>query len=335
MAWVSSRNARLATAALLAMLVATTPARSQQESVAESLFRQGREEMKRGEPALACPKFEESYRLDPSAGTLLNLGLCEAALGHTATAWTKLHQFLDVAPDGDARLRLARENIAKLETQLSWVQLVVDQSVEPLVVQLDDVELRDVSLSQAVPVNPGDHSVRVSLQSGESNETRFQIRAAEKLNVTVPLPSRRSLPESSFRPPLLTPTVEPPPSGTPARVAKRAPTPKNGNGERAVAYTLGAIGATGLVTSGIFGLLALRDKNVARAHCPHRECQDQTGLDAVQSGARNETVSTAAFVVGAVGVATGAALLWHAGRVTAGLAVGPNSATLALLGVIQ
>src|SRR5436190_14534460 len=89
---------RLAVMTIFTLLTATTTARSQRESVAESLFRQAREEMKRGEAAAACPKFEESYRLDPSIGTLLNLALCEEALGHSATAWTKLRQFLDSAP---------------------------------------------------------------------------------------------------------------------------------------------------------------------------------------------------------------------------------------------
>jgi len=320
----------LGAATLLAALIATAPAAAQQESVAESLFRQAREEMKRGEPAAACPKFEESYRLDPAAGTLLNLALCEEALGNTATAWTKLRQFLDSAPAGDNRLAVAQEKIAKLEAELPWVQLVIDGGDDQMIVQLDDVELRNASLSQAIAVNPGEHVVRVKRATGEANETPFRIRAAEKLDMRIPAPARLAPPvtpqvgEQLAQPPRKEAATTNP--NTPSHIRK---------GERAVAYGFGAVGIAGLITSGVFGLMALHDRNVVHEQCPKSECENQAGLDATESGARNEKVANVALVVGALGLATGGILFWHSGRATAKVSASPNGASLSLVGVIQ
>jgi len=314
---------RLGTTILLVVLTATTPARSQQDSVAESLFRQAREEMKRGDAAAACPKFEESYRLDPSMGTLLNLALCEDALGHTATAWAKLRQFLDSAPAGDDRLAVAREKLEKLETELPRLRLIIDPEGDQLTVQLDGVELRNASLSQAIPVNPGEHVVRVTRSTGESNESIFRIQPAERLTWRVSAPPRQA------------PSV--PEQRAPSEAVTTTPSqaPKNRNGERAVAYGFGAVGVAGLAASGVFGLMALSDRNTVREQCPNHECQSQAGLDAAESGARNETIANVAFVVGALGLVTGGVLFWHSGRATAAVSVSPHSASLSWVGIIQ
>src|SRR5690242_9858288 len=50
-------------------------------------FDEGRALMDAHEPAQACAKFEQSIRLDPdAAGTMLNLGLCNAELDRVATS---------------------------------------------------------------------------------------------------------------------------------------------------------------------------------------------------------------------------------------------------------
>ncbi|HEU4534580.1 MAG TPA: tetratricopeptide repeat protein, partial [Polyangiaceae bacterium] len=80
------RGAAAALAAAL-VLAAGGPARANETSDrAEALFREGREAMKRGDLDEACPKFSESQELDPSAGTLLNLALCEQRKGEGARA---------------------------------------------------------------------------------------------------------------------------------------------------------------------------------------------------------------------------------------------------------
>lgn len=43
--------------------------------------------VQKGDWAAACPKFEESERLDPGIGTLYHLADCYEHVGRLATAW--------------------------------------------------------------------------------------------------------------------------------------------------------------------------------------------------------------------------------------------------------
>src|SRR4051812_22569154 len=58
------------------------------QSLAETLFEEGRVLMQEGVLQQACAKFAESQRVAPACGTLLNLGVCHEKLGQTASAWT-------------------------------------------------------------------------------------------------------------------------------------------------------------------------------------------------------------------------------------------------------
>ena len=313
----------------LALFVWAGRARAQQESVAESLFHEARESLKRGEPQLACPQFAESYRLDPSLGTLLNWGICEQQLGRIATAWTKLRQFVDGAPAGDPRLSLAQRKLAELELELPKLRVLVPAGESGATVYLDGVELRGASLGVNLPVDPGEHLLVIKLATGESGETRVRIAVAEQLEVALARPKRPAPADPMQRDdsriaignvkPLL-PKIEERRGQKP----QRQPT-----AERHWAYGVGALGAAGLVTSGVFGLLALHERSVVRAHCPEHQCQDQVGLDATRHGARDETVANVTFIAGAL--ATGAAaLLWlHSGRSAVAVQGGANGVALA------
>ena len=65
-------------------------------AAARALFSEGRKLSAAGKYSEACPKFEESLRLDRGIGTKFNLADCWAHSNRTASAWGL---FLDVAAE--------------------------------------------------------------------------------------------------------------------------------------------------------------------------------------------------------------------------------------------
>src|SRR2546430_16366957 len=92
----------------LCALTATSPARAGDPAAAQALFTEAKQLMAQGKYAEACPKFDESQRLDPGMGTLFHVGDCDEHLGKTASAWAA---FLEVAAQAKAAGQPARERV--------------------------------------------------------------------------------------------------------------------------------------------------------------------------------------------------------------------------------
>src|SRR6266545_6749182 len=104
--------------ALALLIVIGSPARAfaaaGDEAAARALFLEGRKLVDEGNYADACPKFEESLRLDPGTGTSFNLADCFEHVGRTASAWAR---FLDVAAASKAADQADRERVARARAE--------------------------------------------------------------------------------------------------------------------------------------------------------------------------------------------------------------------------
>src|SRR4051812_6077257 len=108
--------------------VAATPVAAPDAQIAQALFEAGRRLMDEGKFAEACPKLAESHRLDPAAGTLLNLAVCHEKEGKTASAWAEYNDLLGMkGGDGDAeRRRIASDRLTRLEPGLPRITIIPD-----------------------------------------------------------------------------------------------------------------------------------------------------------------------------------------------------------------
>src|SRR5262245_4366437 len=105
----------------LAVLVAAAPALAQPSpdarAAAAALFEDGKRLMGENKYAEACPKLEESQRIDPGMGTLYNLSVCFEATGRTASAWVGFREVaqLAAASGQSEREKAARGKASALE----------------------------------------------------------------------------------------------------------------------------------------------------------------------------------------------------------------------------
>jgi hypothetical protein len=359
----SSRARRgLIVAAVFALWTASAAARAQTAgtSAAESLFEQGRAQMAGGDYVGACPKFEESYRLDRANGTLLALALCHEAQGRWASA---LNEFMAVqaasAHDGRAdRVAVARTNIASLEPKVS--KLAITAAAESRAMPSFDFECDGAHLDLAagdleVVVDPGTHLLQASASGHVAWAMTVQIGArSERVGVHVPplepLPPSvklegpaptaltgpvappAGLPAASTAPPA--PPV-PPTSGNvipraPARADSVVSSPSPWSARRVAGIVVAGVGvvATGV---GVWeGLRAIADNNDARSGCSSSPCANVTALAHSQSALNAATVSDVLLGAGALSVAVGAYLWFGGAGSKASVAIGPRGAQLHL-----
>jgi len=77
---------------------------------------------------------------------------------------------------------------------------------------------------------------------------------------------------------------------------------------RVLAIVSGAVGVAGLVAGTAFGLDSKSKHDEAERSCSGTTCRDQAGVDLRTKAVRAGNLSTVGFVVGALGLAGGAAL---------------------------
>jgi hypothetical protein len=265
-----------------ALLFVATSARaaSRDPAAAEALFRDGRAAMQRGDYEVACAKLDESQRLDPAPGTLLNLAECEEKRGRLASAWQDYQWAAEALPAGDERVPYAKSHADALAPRLPrLVVRLASSAPEGSRVRRDDVDLGAASLGASLPVDPGKHAVVVTAP-GRAART-YEVTAAEGRASEV--------------------TVD---AGPPEARAPSAET--RGLGKLPGWIGIG-VGGGALVLGSVTGVLAIGRARVADEHCDAAHTCDDVGLAANSDGRTFSTVSTVAFVAGALLVAGGIA----------------------------
>jgi len=279
------------------------------KTTAESLFQAAKTLMAEKKFAEACPKLAESNRLDPSPGTLLNLGKCYEGLGKPASAWAEYKSAAVLAKQLGQKDREdgARELAKGLEPKLS--RLTVQAATTPgLVVKSDGVEIGAASFGTALFVDPGDHLIEASAPGYETWTGKVTV-GPNGDSKTASVPPLVKKPEAA---PLPTTSATPGATGSVPPIATTAPTapPDSPNTMRTASYALMGVGVVGLGVGAVMGGLAAGDVGNARsdpALCPDNQCS-AAGRAVVNDASTKALVSTIALPVGLAAAGAGVVL---------------------------
>jgi hypothetical protein len=265
-------------------------------AAAEELFSEGRAAMDRGDFTAACARFEESQRLDPAAGTLMNWAECLSRQGKPASARLKWREALDaLAPDDDRRTA-AQQRLSALDAVVPRLEIRLDASTPPgASVTRDGVAVDPLTLGLPMPVDPGPHRVEVNANGRMRSEMTLTLAEGEHRTVTVG-------------------------AGPPILVASEKVTDTANESHHGVplgAWIAGGIGAASLLTGATFGILAIVEKGQMQDDCSHVSgallCHPQ-GLDAAHRGQTYATIANVTVPIGLFGLGLGGYILWSSSR---------------------
>jgi hypothetical protein len=253
---------------------------------AEALFETGKTLLDQGKVADACPKFEESLRLDDAIGTRFQLARCYEALGRTASAWTL---YLEVAAKAKAsgqsdRDAYARGEAARLKPGLSTLTIVVPAAAraQGLKITRGGAEVGSGQWELALPVDPG--KIEISATAPGKRDFHGSVNVDAKADA------------QTF-------TLSPLEDGPPG---------ENGSGKRGLGALqwvgIGA-GGLGLVGFGVAGFFALHAKSENKASgCVNGDCPNSEALSRNATARSDGNIATVATIAGGVLAVTGVTL---------------------------
>ncbi len=293
---------------LAAQLSAPRVARADasQSAAAQTLFEEGKKLVNAKKYAEACPKFAESQRLDPGAGTLLHLGNCYERLGMTASAWAT---FIDAAAAAKAQNRTdwaqnAKNRAADLEKKLSRLTINVGKT-DGVEVRRDGVVVQEGTFGTAIAVDPGKHEIEATAPK-KKTFTQVAIVKPDGDKVEITVPTLEDDPEAIAAAKAAAQAKAPPTTTEPAPVAAS----EGGSGMKIAGYVLAGAGVVGLGVGTWAGLTAKSKNDDAKALCPvDGPCSNRAGVDASDAAKSRGTISTVAFIAGAALVAGGIVLI--------------------------
>jgi serine/threonine-protein kinase len=291
----------------LATLCISTGAGAQTDkAAAEALFREGMRLAKAGNYSEACPKLEESQRVEPSLGVQYYLADCFERIGRSASAWAN---FVEVANKAHvageaAKEQTAREHADALEPKLARLRVELENGELPgLSVQRGQVLIGPGQWGVALPVDPGSYELRATAPGYA--EWKKTVAVAAGASVNEKIPALQALPAAS---PSTNPVAAAP---VPLAVTPPAREPSSWGTQRTVAVVVAGVGIATLATSGVLALLANSANKSSKdpGKCAADDTCTDAGLDARDKALKLADAATVVSIAGAA-LAVGGAVIW-------------------------
>ena len=294
--------------ATLAIVGVTSTARAeptaQDEALATALFNDGKSLLTDGKVSEACRKLEESRRLDPLPGTILNLAACHEKEGLMASAFSEFREAraLAVRDGRNDRVAVIDERLGAIEPRISQLVIVVGPEVDraELRIMRNATLLGQETWGTRIPVDPGEHIIEASAPRKRTWRSVVTVGREGDVQTTVVAALQDEAPPTAAIVPVLAPNA--------AAVEGPAADSTGLSTRRTLALASAGLGVLGLGLGSYFGVQAIQKHNDPAATCRTLPCSSTSVAlsDEAKFAADAATVSFAVAVV-ALG---GAALLW-------------------------
>ena len=327
--WKNFRSTLCLSVTLAALAVARSVGAQGSDTVtAEALFQEGRDLLRDGKLAAACPKLAESYRLDPATGTLIALAMCHEQQGKLASAWA---EFVDAASraKGEGRADRAegsREKAEALRPRLSTLRVEVPDDVAGLAsieIRRDGIPVGRATWNVAIPIDGGRHQIEATAPGKRAFQATVDVKPElDKASVRVlPLEDAGGAGAAARSPAVASKNSGSPPRDTPSDE------PSKPFGTLAwVGIGTAAVGAVGWGVGGYFLATALGEKSDSKKDCKENVCGPD-GFAKREDMVAHGNLATVFGIGGTVLVGVGATLFF------VGRAGDDEAPTTAALGV--
>lgn len=283
------------------------------DAVADSLYREGKRLFDAKKFSEACPKLEESLRLDPeSGGAQLMLADCLEQTGKLARAWSAYLNALRLAraasrPD---RVTDAESGAKRMEGRVPFVTVRVPASadIEGLRVRINGIELGRGAWGTPTPVDPGQVVVEAAARDHASFAARLTLAAGSGTRevVIAPLaPLPKSEPAAQVSPASVAPVSD---QGGAARAA-----PQAGPGAPVAGYVIGGLGLVAIGAGAYYGISSMQTQSDADAKCPKQDCTDPDAVALSKDAKSQGTVAWVLLGAGSAALTVGAILVLSSG----------------------
>jgi hypothetical protein len=280
------------------LAVAAATASADNKTKADDLFKQAKKLMADKRYSEACPKFEESYKLDPGIGGELNIGKCFEEWGKIGSAY---RAYIDAEKQakagGDSREAKIHELVAAIEAQVPrlTIRVAPDADTDGLKLTIDGATVGTDELGKPQFVDPGPKNVDYSTTAQGKKTKLVVIERGGSSEVTLELPKGK--PNKIEH------------EGKPKDKVVAAP-PDPGRTQRIAGIAVGSVGVVMIGVASYMTLSARSKYNDALAmHCMNMTTAcDMQGLTDTHDARHSANVATAVFLIGLGAVGGGVAL---------------------------
>ncbi len=277
----------------LSLLLVAADARAETDAKrAQRLYDEALTSMESGDYASACPKLEESQRLDAGLGAQFNLAECYAHTGRLGSAYLLFAELIIRAHEaGKEKLEASsRARVKELGPVVGRLRIVLAPGDADATIKVDGAAIRlDDRGLQGVPLDARSHVVDVTAASRQPWTGTFVVSDGKLADAKVP--------------PL-------------TRAVVRITTQEVRTRTTAIAaIALASAGVVGLGLGGYFGFRALSLRNEARDTCgapDPKQCRDAAGLPVWDDAQTAGTISTIGLIAGGTLLAAGG-VVWFFG----------------------